>query len=234
MYAGWIQWCITYTRCYFERCRGYVEQRIKHFRHIITSDLSDKCDIEYEKRVFVFHVNRVTANCQWCQCKGQLLQWGKTGGPDPLPPGFNPPTPTPAHFFPIFSGTSPQNSDFLPPGAHLTSAPLSSPTLQIYWYGCQTWYLVSKWAQTMAVEWNKTVRSTLGIPYTTYTAPLPGLTGSKPFKERHLDASVSTCSSIKHRNFFGIFPARRRRWLGASRTSPFRKVASCAVAGKPW
>ena len=99
MSAGWIQWCITYTRCYFERCRGYVEQRIKHFRHIITSDLSDKCDIEYEKRVFVFHVNRVTANCQWCQCKGQLLQWWKTGGPDPLPPGFNPPPPPP----PIFS-----------------------------------------------------------------------------------------------------------------------------------
>ena len=30
------------------------------------------------------------------------------------------------------------------------------------WYGCQTWYLVSKSAESMVVKWNQAVRRTIG------------------------------------------------------------------------
>ena len=48
----------------------------------------------------------------------------------------------------------------------VVSANFKGQLLQTYccsWYGCQTWDLVIKSAQTMAVEWNKAVRRTLGI-----------------------------------------------------------------------
>ena len=125
------------------------KQRIKHLGNIITSDLNDKCDIEYKKGVFISHVNRLNNKLSVVSAnvKGQLLQ-----------------------------------------------------TYCCSWYGCQTWDLVSKSAQTMAVEWNKAVRRTLGIPYTTHTALLPGITGSKPFKEQHTSRVFKFISSFLSSN----------------------------------
>ena len=125
------------------------KQRIKHLGNIITSDLNDKCDIEYKKGVFISHVNRLNNKLSVVSAnvKGHLLQ-----------------------------------------------------TYCCSWYGCQTWDLVSKSAQTMAVEWNKAVRRTLGIPYTTHTALLPGVTGSKPFKEQHTSRVFKFISSFLSSN----------------------------------
>ena len=69
--------------------------------------------------------------------------WGRTGGLDPLPLGFNPPTPTqfcPPHPAPIFSsplrphfflfffsGTPAQNSKFLPPPIFCQNPPYPVP-----------------------------------------------------------------------------------------------------------
>ena len=61
-------------------------------------------------------------------------------------------------------------------------------------------YLVSKSAQKMAVGWNKAFRHTLGIPYTTHTALLPGITGSKPFKEQHTSRVFKFISSFLSSN----------------------------------
>ena len=125
------------------------KQRIKHLGNIITSDLNDKCDIEYKKGVFISHVNRLNNKLSVVSAnvKGQLQQ-----------------------------------------------------TYCCSWYGCQTWDLVSKSAQTMAVEWNKAVRRTLGIPYTTHTALLPGITGSKPFKDQHASRVFKFISSFLSSN----------------------------------
>ena len=48
--------------------------------------------------------------------------------------------------------------------------------LQTYccsWYGSQTWDINSKYVRQLSVEWNKAVRRTLHIPYTTHTRLLP-------------------------------------------------------------
>ena len=60
--------------------------------------------------------------------------------------------------------------------------------LQTYccsWYGCQTWDLASKSACQMNTEWNKAVRRTLRVPYTTHTNLLPLLVKGKPFMTQH-------------------------------------------------
>ena len=60
--------------------------------------------------------------------------------------------------------------------------------LQTYcgsWYGCQTWDLTSKSAHQMNIEWNKAVRRTLHVPYTTHTKLLPLLVLGKSFTGQH-------------------------------------------------
>ena len=52
------------------------------------------------------------------------------------------------------------------------SGNVAGQLLQTYccsWYGCQTWDLASKSARQMNTEWNKAVRRTLRVPYTTPT-----------------------------------------------------------------
>ena len=61
--------------------------------------------------------------------------------------------------------------------------------LQTYccsWYGCQTWDLFSKSVKQMTIEWNKAVRRTLNIPYTSHTCLLPLLVKGKPFDAQHM------------------------------------------------
>jgi len=60
--------------------------------------------------------------------------------------------------------------------------------LQTYccsWYGSQSWEIVSKNTHRLNVQWNKAVRRTLKIPYTTHTRLLPHIIKSLSFKDQH-------------------------------------------------
>ena len=97
----------------------------------------------------------------------------------------------------------------------VVSANVKGQLLQTYccsWYGCRTLDLVSKLAQTNAVEWNEAVRHTLGIPYTTHTVLLPGITGSKPFKEQHTSRVFKLISSFfsSHNDYVLLIGERAR------------------------
>ena len=65
------------------------------------------------------------------------------------------------------------------------------------WYGCQTWDAVGKSVQQLNTEWNKAVRRTLRIPYTTHRKLLPLLTKNKPFSEQHLTRLSKFVDSFK-------------------------------------
>ena len=61
--------------------------------------------------------------------------------------------------------------------------------LQTYccsWYGCQTWDLDSKQARQMNTEWNKAIRRTLKIPYTTHRQLLPLIVHGRSFADQHV------------------------------------------------
>ena len=98
------------------------------------------------------------------------------------------------------------------------------------WYSCQTWDLVSKSAQSMAVQWNKAVRCMLGIPYTTHTALLPGITGSKPFRKQHMTQVFKLISSfLNSKNehaWFGTVCRLGCKWAG--HVMPVMPVPPCA------
>ena len=69
------------------------------------------------------------------------------------------------------------------------SSNVKGQLLQTYccsWYGCQTWDLTSRWAHSMTTEWNKAVRRTLRIPYTTCTKLLPLIVKGRTFKQQHI------------------------------------------------
>ena len=60
--------------------------------------------------------------------------------------------------------------------------------LQTYccsWYGSQTWDMNSKHVCQLNIQWNKAVRRTLKIPYTTHTRLLPHIVNSFSFKDQH-------------------------------------------------
>ena len=68
------------------------------------------------------------------------------------------------------------------------------------WYGCQTWDLASKSACQMNTEWNKAVRRTLRVPYTTHTNLLPLLVKGKPFMTQHFSRVSKFVQSFVHSN----------------------------------
>ena len=53
------------------------------------------------------------------------------------------------------------------------------------WYGCQSWQLGTTEANVLNVEWRKAVRRTLGLPWRTRSALLPGLAGNRSFCQQH-------------------------------------------------
>ena len=53
------------------------------------------------------------------------------------------------------------------------------------WYGCQTWEMYSKYASRLHIAWNKAVRRTLRVPYTTHTRLLPLLVQGRSFADQH-------------------------------------------------
>ena len=60
--------------------------------------------------------------------------------------------------------------------------------LQTYccsWYGCQNWDLAGRSVESMNIEWNKAIRRTLNLPYTTRTCLLPLLVNGKSFASQH-------------------------------------------------
>ena len=60
--------------------------------------------------------------------------------------------------------------------------------LQTYccsWHGSQTWDMNSKHVCQLNVQWNKAVRRTLKITYTTHTRLLPHFVNSFSFKDQH-------------------------------------------------
>ena len=81
--------------------------------------------------------------------------------------------------------------------------------LQTYccsWYGCQTWDLASKSACQMNTEWNKAVRRTLRVPYTTHTNLLPLLVKGKPFMTQHFSrVSKFVQSFVRSNNTSVVF-----------------------------
>ena len=81
--------------------------------------------------------------------------------------------------------------------------------LQTYccsWYGCQTWDLASKSACQMNTEWNKAVRRTLRVLYTTHTNLLPLLVKGKPFMTQHFSrVSKFVQSFVRSNNTSVVF-----------------------------
>ena len=71
---------------------------------------------------------------------------------------------------------------------HKVSSLVKGNLLQTYccsWYESQTWDMNSKHVCQLNVQWNKAVRRTLKIPYTTHTRLLPHIVNSFSFKDQH-------------------------------------------------
>ena len=80
---------------------------------------------------------------------------------------------------------------------------LKARLLQTYccsWYGCQTWDLTSRSADSMNIEWNKAVRRTLCLPFRTRTCLLPLLVHGKNFASQHKSRILKFFTSFNDSN----------------------------------
>ena len=94
------------------------------------------------------------------------------------------------------------------------------------WYGCQTWDLASKFVRQMNTEWNKAVRRTVRVPYTTHTNLLPLLVKGKPFMTQQFSrVSEFVQSFVRSNNTSVVFIRALARYSSSGALG--RKYARC-------
>ena len=116
---------------------------------------------------------------------------------------------------------------------HKVSSLVQGNLLQTYccsWYGSQTWDKNSKYVCWLNIQWNKAVRSTLKIPYTSHTRLLPHIVNSFSFKDQHarrVKNFLDTFTSSENMHVLIIDERASRNTIGALGHNRARIEISC-------